>query len=54
MTKTRKNNNEKKAIPNPDGYDITIYPEYWTGVLSFAITFVVMFRVCLSFNSIIC
>ncbi len=31
---------EKKLTPNPDGYDITIYPEYWTTVLSVVISIV--------------
>ena len=39
-TKTKKNNNEKKTISNPEGYDITIYPEYWTTVLSAVISIV--------------
>lgn len=39
-TKTKKNNNEKKTISNPEGYDITIYPEYWTTVLSGVISIV--------------
>ena len=31
---------EKKLTPNPDGYDITIYPEYWVIVLSVVISIV--------------
>mgnify|MGYP006385807079 CR=1 FL=1 len=33
----------QKITPNPDGYDITIYPEYWVGVLSVAIPIVLVF-----------
>ena len=34
---------EKKHAPNPDGYDITIYPEYWTGVFSLVISMVLVY-----------
>ena len=34
---------EKKNAPNPDGYDITIYPEYWTGVFSVVISMVLVY-----------
>ena len=40
-TKTKKNNNEKKPTSNPDGYDITIYPEYYTTVAILIITVIV-------------
>ena len=40
-TKTKKNNNEKKPTSNPDGYDITIYPEYYTTVAILIITLIV-------------
>lgn len=33
----------KKITSNPDGYDITIYPEHWAGVLSLAIPIVLVF-----------
>lgn len=42
-TKTKKNNNEKKTISNPDGYDITICPEYWTGVFGVVISMVLVY-----------
>jgi len=34
---------EKKLTPNPDGYDITICPEYWTGVLGVVISMVLVY-----------
>lgn len=37
------NEKEKKHASNPEGYDITIYPEFWTAVLSMAITIVLVF-----------
>lgn len=33
----------KKITSNSDGYDITIYPKYWVGVLSMAIPIVFVF-----------
>lgn len=42
-TKTKKNNNEKKPTSNPEGYDITICPEYWVIVLSAVISIVLVY-----------
>ena len=40
---SEKEKNSPRITPNPDGYDITICPEYWTGVLSVAITIVLIY-----------
>ncbi len=40
---TEKEKPSKKITPNPDGYDITIYPEYWTSVLSIIIPIVLVY-----------
>ena len=37
---SEKEKSPQKITPNPEGYDITIYPEYWTTVLSVVISIV--------------
>lgn len=33
---------QKKFTPNPDGYDITIYPEYWAGIMTMMMVLVLV------------
>ena len=34
---------QKKFTPNSDGYDITIYPEYWAGIMTMLMVLVLVY-----------
>lgn len=40
---TEKEKNPQKITPNPDGYDITIYPEYWAGIMTMIMVLVLVY-----------
>ena len=40
---SEKEKSPQKITPNPDGYDITIYPEYWTGIMTMILVLVLVY-----------
>ena len=38
-----KEKSPQKITPNPDGYDITIYPKYWAGIMTMIMVIVLVY-----------